>query len=223
MNNALHAVYQSRSTPPANALTRTHTPAHCSSSLTSLCSNTRTDDIPILRWTIDTQDSYLDERDGLESRTVPPQLSDPSVGQDSVGQLVTTGSADYAEYSVVQSKEVARSGSTGAGVTECSALPLPSLPPSLPLPLLPESSNTISVGFKRASSSSAQPEGEVWKEGSSKKKRRLSNKDRTPRNDIEQDGEEGQVVPVGDSGEHGLTFVGVCLSVMWYRFGISSL
>lgn len=157
----------------------------------------------------------------MENRTVPQQQSNPPVGQDSVGQLVTTDSADHQDYSVVQSKEVAKSGSIGVGVTEYSPLPLPSLPSSLPLPLLPESSNVISVGSKRASSSAAQQEGEMWKKGSSKKKRRLSNKDRTPRNGNEEDREEGQMVPVGDSGEHGLIFICVmCLSVMWYWFGM---
>lgn len=144
----------------------------------------------------------------MENRTVPQQRSDPPVGQDSVGQPVTTGSADHTEYSVVQSKEVAKSGSIGVGVTEYSPLPLSSLPSSLPVELIPESSTAISVGSKRASSSTAQQEGEMWKKGSSKKKRRLSNKDRTPRNGVEEDREEGQMVPVGDSGEHSLTFIG---------------
>ena len=210
MNSALHTVYQSRSTPPSNTPTRSpsHPPDSHLSAPTVSHSNVRTDNIATLRWTIDTQglSRCASDGGGVGNGTLPQQGSDPPVGQDSVEQLVKMADADQMDRSAVQSEEVTNTGSSRVGVPECRASPLSLLPSSPPLPLLPESSNTTSAGTKRSSGSTVHEE--AYKKGSlKKKKRRVSNRDRTHRSGTEEDRAEGLRVPVADSGRHNLTLL----------------
>lgn len=209
MNSALHTVYQSRSTPPANTPARSlsHPPDPHSSAPTLSYSDVRTDSVATLRWTIDTQglSPCTSDGSGVGNGSLPQQGSDPSVGQDSMGQLMKMAGTNQMDCSAVQSEEVTNTGSLRVGVTECRASPLSSLPSSPPLPLLPESNNTTSAGIKRASGSTAHEE--AYKKGSLKKKRRVSNRDRTHRNGTEEDRAEGLRVPVVDSGRHNHTLL----------------
>lgn len=140
------------------------------------------------------------EGNGVGSEGVLQQESDPPMGPDSTGQLVRMAGGDQMDYSMMQSEEVANTGSLRVGVAECRASPLASPPSSPPLPLLPKSSNPTSAGSKRTSTSAAQQEQGRCKKGSLRKKRRLSNRDATHRSGIEEDREEGQRAPLGDSG-----------------------
>lgn len=198
MNSALHAVYQSRTTPPAN--TPTKSPSHHfsnhSSAPASPYAKVSTDNVPTLRWTIDTQGSSqgASEEDAVENGTPAQQGSDPPAEQDSGDQAVKIADADQMECGAVRSEEATSTGNVQVAVTEFRPSPPSSLPSSPPLPTLPESSGATQGGNKRTSGVAAQEE--TNKKGGLKK-RRLS---RRGRSDKEEDGTERRRVPPVDSG-----------------------
>ena len=204
MNSALHAVYQSRTTPPTNTPTKgpSHQCSNLSSAPASPYANLRTDSVPTLRWTIDTQGSSqcAYEEEGVENGTPTQQGSDLPAEVDSGDQVVNVNSADQMECSAVRTEEATSTGSLQLVVSECRASPLSSLPSSPPRLTLPESSGGTKRSGNGASHEEANKKGGL-------KKRRLSKRDRS---DKEEDGAGRHRVPLVDPGGCSLTLLTVC-------------